>query len=99
MTIPFDLNQTNRFLVVCFLMKTRKLISWPGQVRDFLSIWGIKAGAKKVYALEKTDAVHLAKEIARANHCSDQIEFVHGNSKEIELPEKADVLISETLMS
>ncbi|MBT5925831.1 MAG: methyltransferase domain-containing protein [Verrucomicrobia bacterium] len=70
-----------------------------GAGTGLLSIWAIKAGAKKVYALEKTDAVHLAKEIARANHCSDQIEFVHGNSKEIELHEKADVLISETLGS
>lgn len=70
-----------------------------GAGTGLLSIWAIKAGAKKVYALEKTDAIHLAKEIARVNQCSDQIEFVHGNSKEVELPEKADVLISETLGS
>ena len=70
-----------------------------GAGTGLLSIWAIKAGAKKVYAIEKTDAIHLAREIARVNHCVDRIEFVHGNSKAIELPEKADALISETLGS
>jgi len=64
-----------------------------------LSIWAIKAGAKKVYAIEKTDAINLAKEIAFANGCHEQIEFIQESSLKAQLPEKVDVLVSETLGS
>lgn len=70
-----------------------------GAGTGILSIWAIKAGAEKVYAIEKTEAINLAKEIARINHCQDKIVFINENSMQVELPEKADVLISETLGS
>ena len=64
-----------------------------------LSIWAVQAGASKVYAIEKTSAIELAKEIAQVNHCLDKIEFLNENSVDVDLPERADVLISETLGS
>ena len=64
-----------------------------------LSLWAIQAGAKKVYAIEKTEAIHLAKEIAEVNDFTDKIEFINKNSMDVTLPERADVLISETLGS
>lgn len=70
-----------------------------GAGTGILSIWAVQAGASKVYAIEKTNAIELAKEIARANHCLDKIEFINKNSSDVELPEKANVLISETLGS
>ena len=70
-----------------------------GAGTSLLSIWAIQAGASKVYAIEKTNAIELAKEIAKANHCLDKIEFINKNSMDVELPEKANVLISETLGS
>ena len=70
-----------------------------GAGTGILGLWALQAGAEKVYAIEKTDAVHLARELARANHCEDKIEFIQANSIDVELPEKADVLISETLGS
>ncbi len=70
-----------------------------GSGTGILSIWAIKAGAAKVYAIEKTEAINLAKEIAKANGCLDKIEFINENSMQVKLPEKADVLISETLGS
>jgi len=70
-----------------------------GAGTGLLSIWAIQAGASKVYAIEKTNAIELAKEIAKANHCLDKIEFINKNSMDVELPEKANVLISETLGS
>jgi len=70
-----------------------------GAGTGLLSIWAIKAGASKVYAIEKTDAIELAKEIARANNCENKIEFIKQNSADVVLSEKADVLISETLGS
>lgn len=70
-----------------------------GAGTGLLGIWAIQAGARKVYAIEKTSAIELAKQIARANHCLEKIEFINKNSVDVTLPEPADVLISETLGS
>ncbi|MBI5893532.1 MAG: 50S ribosomal protein L11 methyltransferase [Deltaproteobacteria bacterium] len=64
-----------------------------------LSFLALKAGAKKVYAVEKTDSINLAREIAKRNGIDDKIVFIEGVSKDIEIPEKADVIVSETLGS
>lgn len=64
-----------------------------------LSFLALKAGAKKVYAIEKMDSIHLAKEVARRNRYGEKIQFINDNSKNVELPEKVDVLLSETLGS
>ncbi len=64
-----------------------------------LSIWAVQAGAKKVYAIEKTETIELAKEIAKENGCEKHIEFIQDLSTNVTLAEKADILISETLGS
>ncbi len=70
-----------------------------GAGTGILGLWALQAGAAKVYAIEKTDAIHLARQLARANHCEDRIEFIQANSIDAVLPEQADVLVSETLGS
>lgn len=64
-----------------------------------LSFFAIQSGASKVYAIEKMDSINLAREIAKRNGWDDNIVFIHANSKEATLPERVDVLISETLGS
>jgi len=58
-----------------------------------------QAGAKKVFAIEHSPIIHLAKEIARGNGLADRIEFISGHSAHMSLPEKADVLIIEEFES
>jgi len=70
-----------------------------GAGTGILGIWALQAGAAKVYAIEHSDAIELAREIARANGLADKMEFLQVNSLDAELPELADVLISETLGS
>lgn len=70
-----------------------------GAGTGLLGIWALQAGAKKVYAIEKTDAINLAREIAKANNYLDKIEFINMNSMDVHLEESANVLISETLGS
>ena len=70
-----------------------------GAGTGLLGIWAIQAGASKVYAIEKTDAINLAKEVAKANNCLNKIEFINENSIDVELPERVNVIISETLGS
>jgi protein arginine N-methyltransferase 1 len=52
-------------------------------------------GAKKVYAIEPSDAIQVAREIAAANGCQDRIEFIQDLSTKITLPERADVIVSD----
>lgn len=52
-------------------------------------------GARRVYAVEPEDVIHLAREIARANRVADRIEFHQGLSTALTLPERADVVISD----
>lgn len=52
-------------------------------------------GARKVYAIEPSAVVSLAKEMARDNGCRDRIEFFQDLSTGVTLPERADVIISD----
>lgn len=54
-----------------------------------------KFGARKVYAIEPNDAIHLARELARENGYLDRIEFFQDVSTHVSLPEKADVIVSD----
>jgi SAM-dependent methyltransferase len=64
-----------------------------------LSFMALQAGARKVYAIEKSDSIRLAKEVARLNGYDDRIEFINENSLNVNLPERVDVIVSETLGS
>lgn len=64
-----------------------------------LTLLALRAGASRVYAIEKSDAIELARAVVAQNGVADRVVFLHANSKEVELPERADVLLSETLGS
>ena len=67
-----------------------------------LSFLAVKAGAARVYAIEKGDAIELARQVAAHNGLDDRIEFVASNSNDVlasQLERPADVLLSETLGS
>ena len=70
-----------------------------GAGTGILGLWALQAGASKVYAIEESNAIDLAVEIAKANGLDGQIEFINDNSMNVTLPEKANVLVSETLGS
>jgi protein arginine N-methyltransferase 1 len=54
-----------------------------------------KFGARKVYAVEPNDAIHLARALAREIGFTDRIEFFQDVSTHVTLPEKADVIVSD----
>jgi protein arginine N-methyltransferase 1 len=60
-----------------------------------LSILAARAGARVVYAIESDDVIELARELASANGCSDRIEFFHAASRDVTLPERANVIVSD----
>jgi len=52
-------------------------------------------GAHKVYAVDPSDAIQIARESAAANGYAERIEFIQDVSTKITLPERADVIISD----
>jgi len=64
-----------------------------------LGFMALRAGAAHVDAIEQTDSIELAKRLAERNGFADRMTFHRANSKDVELSEPADVLLSETLGS
>jgi len=60
-----------------------------------LSLLAARAGARRVHAIEPNPAVWLIPELAAENGCADKIEIHPCTSFEVELTEKADVIISD----
>ncbi|MCP4360307.1 MAG: methyltransferase domain-containing protein [Chloroflexi bacterium] len=66
-----------------------------GAATGIHALLACKFGAKKVYAVESNDAIHLARELAQANGFANRIQFFHDLSTNITLPEPADVIVSD----
>jgi SAM-dependent methyltransferase len=62
-----------------------------------LSFFACQAGAARVYSIDQTHAADVASLLARHNDFGDRITVLHGEAKTIDLPERANVLLSETL--
>lgn len=54
-----------------------------------------KAGARKVYAIDTENIVEFGRQFAAANGMTGRIEFLRGNSRQILLPERANIIISD----
>lgn len=54
-----------------------------------------KFGARKVYAIESSNIIQLARENAVVNGYADRIEFIQELSTRIEIPERVDVIVSD----
>ncbi|HEY0160899.1 MAG TPA: HPr-rel-A system PqqD family peptide chaperone [Thermoanaerobaculia bacterium] len=59
------------------------------------SVLAAKLGAARVYGIEPADVITLAEELARANGVADRIQFIQAKAGEAELPERADVIVSD----
>lgn len=66
-----------------------------GAGTGIFSLLACRYGASRVYAIEPSDVIEVARRIAAANGCADRITFIQDFSTRIELPERADVLIQD----
>src|SRR3989339_432255 len=76
-------------------VKPGSVVSDIGTGTGIFAMLACQFGARKVYAIEPSDAIHVAREIAAANGYADRIEFIQDMSTEVTLSEKADVIISD----
>ena len=68
-----------------------------GTGSGLLAFFACQAGAKRVYAIERTAMVKVAEKIAKCNNFTRQITFINDESQNVEIPQKADVIISELI--
>ena len=62
-----------------------------------LAIAAARAGARHVYAVEASDIADVAERVFVANGVRDRITLIRGWSRDIELPEPADLLVAEVI--
>lgn len=63
------------------------------------SFFAAQAGAGHVYAIERERVMQVAEELARRNGLAERVTFVRGESTDVVLPAKGDVLIVEDFSS
>ncbi|KAI4311153.1 hypothetical protein MLD38_036071 [Melastoma candidum] len=69
-----------------------------GAGSGILSLFAAQAGARHVYAVEASEMADYARKLIAGNpSISERITVIKGKVEEVELPEKADILISEPM--
>ncbi|MBA2506062.1 MAG: 50S ribosomal protein L11 methyltransferase [Thermoleophilaceae bacterium] len=68
-----------------------------GSGTGVLGLMACRAGAARVYSIESTSMIGVAREIAHANGVADRITFVREHSLQAELPERADVVVADQI--
>jgi protein arginine N-methyltransferase 1 len=68
-----------------------------GTGTGLLAYYACQAGARHVYAIDDGPILALARELSQANGFDDRITFFKDVSYRVTLPERADVLVTETL--
>ncbi|KAL8162811.1 hypothetical protein V2J09_014300 [Rumex salicifolius] len=77
---------------------TGRVVVDVGAGSGILSLFAAQAGAKHVYAVEASEMAEYARKIIAGNPLlSDRITVIKGKVEEVDLPEKADILISEPM--
>ena len=77
----------------------RKVVAEIGCGSGVLSCFAARAGARHVFAIEETTMIEVAREIAERNGLAKQITFIAGNSLNVDLPKRVDVVFSELIGS
>lgn len=62
-----------------------------------LAVAAAQAGAARVYAIEASSMAKSAQQVFEANGVANRVTLLHGWSTQLELPERADVLVSEII--
>lgn len=62
-----------------------------------LAVAAARAGARQVYAVEASDIAHVAQQVFEVNGVQDRVTLIPGWSRQVELPERADLLVAEVI--
>ncbi|HEX8172861.1 MAG TPA: 50S ribosomal protein L11 methyltransferase [Thermoanaerobaculia bacterium] len=62
-----------------------------------LSFFACRAGARRVYAIDELPVIELARELAASNGLADRIVFINRRSRDAQIDERADVIVTEIM--
>lgn len=95
-----DRTRTNAFIGgVEATVRSGDVVVDIGTGTGILAMAAVRAGAARVYAVEAGAIADVAERVIAANRLADRISVVRGWSTQIGLPERADVLVTETVGS
>jgi protein arginine N-methyltransferase 1 len=92
-----DAVRTLQYRAAIFKHARDKVVIDLGCGSGVLAIFAAQAGAKKVYAIERSKVAGLARLMFKANDVEDRIELVREDSRRVTLPERADLIVHEIL--
>jgi len=79
------------------IVKPGDIVLDLGAGTGILGLLACRAGAGRVYSVEFTSIIGLARVNGRTNDFADRITFLRGFSTELELPEKVDVVVADQI--
>ncbi len=66
-----------------------------GAGAGIMSLIACRLGAARVWAIEPNEAIQVGRDLAVANGFGDRIQFFHQESARVELPGRAEVIVSD----
>jgi protein arginine N-methyltransferase 1 len=73
----------------------RSIVADIGTGTGILALLACRAGAARVYAIESSGMVEIARALAAANGVGDRLHVVKGHASEVALPERVDVIVGD----
>src|SRR5579862_6878687 len=72
-----------------------RVVADIGAGTGIMTLLACRYGARRVYAIEPGDSVGVAAQVMAANGFADRVKILQGFSTEIDIPERADVVVSD----
>ena len=80
---------------LCSVIQPGDVVIDAGSGTGILATMAAIAGARKVYAIEKTDMARVIHAVAQASGVGDVVEVIQGDISKVQVPEKARVIVHE----